>query len=321
MYQFKFKFLVKRGAHIMIDFVSYLAGVPAGEKNNHKREVLTNFAQCVLARGDTATMHLGKTMIPAKVAFIQGWVHQTSPTTPHLMIRRNVIDYQKKHNNRTLVVDSNLFNYTDGNRNKSYARFSFDGVFPNTGNYFWDNPDPARWAKISAQLGITLKDYRNKGKHILICTQRNGGWSMKNLNVVEWLNQTIEEIRRYTDRPIVVRPHPGDRAARSYLSQSDPRYTLSTNQFLTQDLHKSHAVITYNSSPGVAAAIEGYPVFVTDPEPEYSQAFPIANTDFANLEQPNMPDRKLWIEKLSMCHWNREEIRSGEAWDHIKKFI
>jgi len=80
-------------------------------------------------------------------------------------------------------------------------------------------------------------------------------------------------------------------------------------------------VITYNSSPGVAAAIEGIPVFVTDPNPEVSQAFDVANTSLKRLENPKTFDRQAWIEKISMSHWNFEELRSGEAWRHIRNYI
>jgi len=34
-----------------------------------------------------------------------------------------------------------------------------------------------------------------------------------------------------------------------------------------------------------------------------------------------MFDRQAWIEKLSMCHWNFDELKSGEAWQFFRKFI
>jgi hypothetical protein len=87
------------------------------------------------------------------------------------------------------------------------------------------------------------------------------------------------------------------------------------------DLNNAHAVITYNSSPGVAAAIEGIPVFVTDPEPQHSQALPVANVDLANIENPVMPDRDAWIQRLSMSHWSFDELSNGQCWAHIKTYV
>ena len=215
--------------------VAYLAGIPPKNKNPEKPEVLARFINGVAASGDQGILHPGNNIIPCDVAFIQGWSHEHGKSAPHLQLREGVRDYQKNTNKRLLIVDSNLFNYV-GKTAPQYCRLSFDGVFPTTGNYFWDRPDPTRWQQISRDTGISLKPWRTNGNHILICTQRNGGWSMKGLTVVDWLNQTVAQLRRYTNRPIIVRPHPGDKNARTYLNFRSPHWTLSTAPDLTTDL-------------------------------------------------------------------------------------
>jgi hypothetical protein len=87
------------------------------------------------------------------------------------------------------------------------------------------------------------------------------------------------------------------------------------------DLKNAWATIVYNSSPSVASLIEGIPTFLTDPQPEHSQTYGIANTELSQLEDPNMLDRQAWIEKLAMCHWNFDELRSGEAWQFFKRYL
>jgi len=178
-----------------IKVVGYLSGIPPGVKNQHKRDIILRFIDGVKKSGDDGISHNDRNIIPADIAFIQGWAHDGSDNSPHLNVRKQVIQQQKISKKHTLVVDSNLFNYVDGNQNKSYLRYSFDGVFPTTGNYFCDDIDPSRWKQISRDQGISLKDWRHSGEHILICTQRPGGWSMKGLEVNQWLNQTIAEIR------------------------------------------------------------------------------------------------------------------------------
>ena len=306
-----------------IKVVGYLSGIPPGVKNQHKRDIILRFIEGVQKSGDDGVLNNNRTIIPADIAFIQGWVHEGSGDSPHLMVRKQVVQHQKISRKHTLVVDSNLFNYVDGNQNKSYLRYSFDGVFPTTANYFWDNVDPSRWIQISRDQNISLKDWRTKGNHILICTQRPGGWSMKGLDVNQWLNMTIGELKKYTDRPIVVRSHPGAKGSKESVSVNNRQglYTVSNNQFIRDDFKNAHAVITYNSSPGVAAAIEGIPVFVTDPNPRISQAYEVSNHRLELIESPNMPDRQAWVEKLSMSHWSLEEARSGQAWNHIKQYI
>ena len=94
---------------------------------------------------------------------------------------------------------------------------------------------------------------------------------------------------------------------------------LSTKKNLQDDLAGCWAVVNHNSSPVVAAAIEGYPVFVTDPE--RSQCKEIANTDLGKIEAPNLPDRLPWVHRLAMSHWKFDEVRSGEAWAHMRQFV
>lgn len=305
-----------------ITAVAYYSGIPAKNNNPEKPLILDNFLSGVTASGDIGIAHRGSNIVPCDVALIQGFVHEEGKTAPHLLLRKSAIDFQKKNNKRSLIVDSNLFLYADPGNSKRYLRYSFDGVFPTTGFYFDKDVDPVRWEKLKQNLNITLKPWRTEGNHILICTQRNGGWSMKGLDVMKWLDQTILQIRQHSrKRTIIVRAHPGDKKARQYLRINHKNVFVSNKPNLTDDLRDAWATVVYNSSPSVASAIEGVPIFVTDPNPEYSQSLPVANTDLKNIENPNCPDRQQWIEKLAMCHWNFDELKSGEAWQFFKKYI
>jgi hypothetical protein len=300
--------------------VGYVSAVPPSSKNFVKREILTRFVDGVCAVGDQGITHNKSQVIPADVAVIQGWTHAEGKTAPHLTLRQQIIDAQRKANKKLIVVDSNLFNYKQKDHPANYLRYSFDGVFPTTGNYFDGLIDTARWPKIQQELGIYPREWRTHGDYILICTQRHGGWSMSGLNVMTWLNQTVDQIRQYSDRPIRVRPHPGDRQARIYLT-NDARWKISNTETLTDDLRRALAVVTYNSSPGVAGAIEGVPVFVTDTVPQRSQAFAVANTDLSQIESPKTFERQAWLERLAMSHWNFAELSSGAAWRHMRQFV
>jgi hypothetical protein len=301
--------------------VSYLAGVPSSHKNGHKTEFLKRFVGGVNRVNDRGIAHQGIDLIPCDVAILQGWVHEGSPNTPHLLLRKKVFEFQKNNGKQTIIVDSNLFNYKNKEHPIKYLRYGMGGVFPTTANYFWNNPDPKRWQQISSHLGIPLRDWRTSGSHVLICTQRNGGWSMKGLDVTQWLEETVDKIKQFTDRPIIVRGHPGDKSAKTYLQSKKGRYIVSTNENIVDDFKNAWAVITYNSSPGVASSIEGIPAFITDPNPEVSQAYPVGNYDLSKLENPELKDRQNWIERLAMCHWHFGELDDGSAWTHMKSFI
>jgi len=265
--------------------------------------------------------HKEMSVLDCDVALIQGFVHNDGKQMPHLNLRKSAIDRQYKNGKRSLVVDSNLFLYVNKTNPLHYLRYSFDGVFPTTGFYFDKDIDPSRWIKISRNLNLNLKPWRTSGNHILLCLQRNGGWSMQGLDVIQWMNLIITNIRKHSNRPIVVRAHPGDKKIKSILKINHKNVLLSTKENLVDDLRGAWATVVYNSSPSVASIIEGVPAFLTDTIPQHSQSFDVANTDISNIENPVMPDRQAWVEKLAMCHWNFDELKSGEAWQFFKKYI
>ena len=304
----------------------YHATVP-NAKNQEKVDLLRFFSEGVRAAGDTAIDVHDRVITRADVAVIQGWITDHPGQRSHLLLRRAVIQHQLSSRARVVAVDSNLFLYADTENSRHYLRYSFDSVFPDQGCYCDDRPNASRWQQISHDLGISLKPWRHSGHHILLMLQRNGGWSMADYDVQDWAVQTIGHIRRHSNRPIVIRAHPGDRAARQYLDPGSEQcripwgrdIRLSANSSLLQDLQGAWAVVNHNSSGTVAAAIEGVPVFVTDPT--RSQSRDIANTDLSAIENPVMPDRQAWVERLAMSHWRFDELRSGQAWRHMRQWV
>ena len=300
--------------------VAYYGGIPPHNNNLEKPMILDNFLTGVRNSGDTAVAQTAMQVVPnADVALIQGFVHEHGKTAPHLVLRRNAVEKQVNNGKKALIVDSNLFlAYDSGNVNR-YLRYSFNGVFPTTGFYFDTDVDPNRWTKISSKLGIQMKPWRTSGNHILVCLQRNGGWSMRGYNSVQWANDTIATLREITDRPIIVRGHPGDKKTRYFPQHKD--VFLSSNPSILQDLQGAWATVLYNSSPSVVSAIEGVPVFLTDPQPEHSQSHEVSNTKIKRINDPKLFDREDWVQKLAMCHWNFEELASGEAWRHFRRYL
>lgn len=97
----------------------YHAGIPANNKNIEKRAVLTNFHRGV---PDSLSEEIFKPIWePSKLAVIQGWVHEYSNKTPHLMFRNTVIEGQKNTGNHTLTIDSNLFLFADPGNKKAIS--------------------------------------------------------------------------------------------------------------------------------------------------------------------------------------------------------
>lgn len=306
----------------MISVAAYLKGIPPNNRNLEKPLLLTSFIEGVNQCNDNGVVVSNDKIIPVDVALIQGFVHENSKNSAHLQLRKKVFDTQINNNKRCIIADSNLFLYADPGNSKTYLRYSYDGVFPNTGEYCNADPDPVRWAKIKKDLGIDLRPWNFSGKYILLCCQRDGGWSMGSLRIVPWVINTITRLRRFTDSPIKIRFHPGDRRNKEHLKSLQrmkiPNVIFSNETDIRNDFKKARAVVTYNSSPAVAAAIEGKPVIVLDPE--RSQAGPVSHHNLSDIEDLKEFDRELWIQQIAQMHWNLEELKTGEAWSHMKKW-
>jgi hypothetical protein len=305
----------------MSDVRVYFAGIPATNKNLQKTEVLHRFHKGVFT--ETSEEVFKPEWKESRLAVIQGWAHEHNQST-HLKFRKTVIEKQFETGNQVLVVDSNIFQFADPEVKFNYLRYSLNGIFPTTGNYFTAEVEPSRWRDIKRTLNFDLHPWRTEGTHILLCLQRNGGWSMKGMNVMDWMNSTIQQIRTVSKLPIVVRPHPGDGAAKNYLvidKKIHKKVYISKNANIADDLRDAWATVTYNSSPGAVSALLGVPVFITDPIPENSQAFAVGNSDLSLIADPYMPDRQEWVERLAMSHYSFKDLVDGEAWRIIRKYI
>ena len=302
---------------------AYMAAIPPGNKNPEKPRLLEYFVQGVQKSGDKGQIITSFNYEPADVGVLQGYVHPGSKHVPHLNLRRSVLEGQKAIRRRTIIADANLFLAYDPGNSKTYLRYSYDGIFPNTGEYCDNQIDPARWSVLRQQLSLQIKPWKHHGDYILVTCQRDMGWSMQGEAVIEWLHKLLQRLRRVTDRPIQIRFHPGDKKNHKHMMQLQAighkvRYS-SPSVSLLKDLHDAYCVISHNSSPGVVSAIEGVPIFVLDPD--RSQASEVANKDLDTIEKPNYEfDRESWLRRLAMSHWRLDELQSGECWKHMRKW-
>ena len=305
-----------------IKVASYLMGIPPGNTNVEKPKIIVNFIEGVWASGDKGEIVCDYNPVDADVAVVQGFVHPGSKNSPHLKLRKSVFEKQQREGKRSIIVDSNLFLYADKNNTKQFLRYSYDGVFPNTGEYCNSNPDPKRWEIISKSLGLTLKPWKTDGNFILLCCQRDGGWSMDGKPLVPWILNTVKEIRRHTDRLIMIRFHPGDKNILTHkrvIAKFKLKNIVISNSIdIRQDFVNAHSLISYNSSPGVVAAIEGIPTFVLDPV--RSQAADVAHHNLEDIEKRQEFDREPWIHKMAQMHWILDELKDGTAWRHLRRW-
>lgn len=298
----------------MHDVVVYLSSLPRIADRNRKVETLQAFAQGARAQGANVLVQTDYRVVPAKLAVILGWVG-TKINGQHIQLRQSAIDFQRQSGNKIMSIDGSCFKFADPT--SIFLRYSIDGVYYNTDNYANDNSSLDKWTRIQQRLNLNMRPWRTVGDHILVCGQRDGGWSMKGVDMPTWTVQTVKQLRQYTNRKIVVRPHPRF-PMNVQLFRSVPNVVVSAGTTLEQDLKNAWASVFFNSSSCVASILAGVPVFATDTD---CVAWSIANTDMSLIETPTLADRAQWLYNLSAAHWTDEESKAGLIYQKFLPFL
>jgi hypothetical protein len=123
---------------------------------------------------------------------------------------------------------------------------------------------------------------------------------------------TIDTIQHFSDRTIIIRPHPRcplphiESQFKNVYNQT-PMHISGTYDNFNLDFSKAWATVSWNSNPGSQSIIAGVPAFVG----ENSLARDVANIDLSNIENPMMPERQQWLNELAYTEYTTKEIESG----------
>ena len=178
--------------------------------------------------------------------------------------------------------------------------------------------DDTRWPLFKHEL----RPWNPTGDLIVICGQHDTSEQWKGLpKMSNWIEQQITEIRKYTTRPILVRPHPRNTITINEKNFSNVKIRLPKRDYRTYDdtdfkatLERTWAVINHSSNPAMEAVIKGIPVFVS----QSSLCHDVGNVKLADINTPAMPNRHLWAHKLAYTEWFEDEIEKGLPWARIK---
>jgi len=149
-------------------------------------------------------------------------------------------------------------------------------------------------------------EYKGKrqdtGEAILVVTPSGKPCQFYNVNRDKWLEETISEIKKHTNRPIVIRDKP------------DRRNRVGDNSLAAQlQTDNIHALVTYNSIAAVEAIHAGVPAFTLAPNAAQS----LASQDLSTIEDPYYPAEEAVEEflcYLAYCQYTPEELADGTAW-------
>lgn len=163
------------------------------------------------------------------------------------------------------------------------------------------------------KLGIRLKQSSNKTSKIVVAAQHNQSLQVAGLiSMEQWIIQQLEQLQTVTDRPVVVRPHPRCKLNFEQIKSRFPKVILEQPKKLVNTYDSfdfdvdCHAVVNYNSGPGILAAVNG-----TRPIVDQSSLANAVSVTQQNIDQPYTVDRTQWLIEICHTEYTIEELKQG----------
>jgi hypothetical protein len=212
---------------------------------------------------------------------------------------KTVFDHYRSQGKPVIIVDVGAL-YRGNTWKISVNNITANGYYGHRENLDLDRPK---------KLGISLATQVQPNPYILIAAQHNQSLQVKGVNIEAWISQQIEQIRRVTDMPVHIRPHPRCRLNLDQLPQNIKYETPQKikNTYDNFDMHfDCHAVVNYNSGPGIQSAISGTRPIVDST----SLAYPVS-VSIQDIEKPYYIDRDQWLIEICHTEYTLNEIQKG----------
>lgn len=196
----------------------------------------------------------------------------------------------------------------------------------------------ATWPQYDEQFGQQRLDCLGIGAwpgwrhdpngHVLLALQLPGDASLRGIDINEWAFTAIQEIRKVSQRPIVVRNHPlsSGRAMKDHetLARMVLMHNISGIKFSDgamipwhDDLRGAYCTVTYTSGLAVDSVLSGVPTVACD---NGNFAWPFSSHYIEEIEHLLLADAdtiNTWLKHLAMCQYSVEEMKSGVAWSRL----
>jgi hypothetical protein len=237
---------------------------------------------------------------PILQSFVQGaggqlstWSKEEHSMTP--VVLRGITKRKQMEACRTAGRD---FYYIDtgyfGNgKKKLYHRITRNDVQ-------WFGPIVERPSDRLERTGVKLSKFR-RGTNILIAPPSQKLLNNYDIILEDWLTNVQEEIKRYTDRPVVIRTKQG----RSTRVNDD-----TMEMALDRDVH---CLVTFSSIAAGEALLHGKPAITLGP----NAAAPLCSQSISEIENPRIPsldEVRAWASHIAYCQFTEVEMRDGTAW-------
>ena len=183
------------------------------------------------------------------------------------------------------------------------------GHYGHLDNLDWDRP---------RKMNLTLGTPTTTKSHIVIAAQHTQSEQLAGVDLTTWIHAQIQLIKHHTDRPIHIRPHPRcSLKTSSFAGVKVESPNRVSNTYDSFDLGLDcHAIVNYNSGPGIQAAIAGVRPVVD----ATSLAHPVG-VGIADIEKPYMANRDLWLTQISHTEYTVAELEQGLWLKRIKSAL
>ena len=194
----------------------------------------------------------------------------------------------------------NFFNldtgYFGNTKRKEFIRVSLN-------NFQNCNPITQRPSERWANLNISSITPLSRGSSIVVVPpdlKLCKSWKLGSED--DWIDSTIQEIKKYTDRPIRVRHRPTSRHQR-----------LLDDTFINFLSDNTWCVVGWRSNALTESVIAGIPVIALGHSATKS-LYPQTLSDIESINSVSLELKQSWLNHLSYCQFTREELESGLAW-------
>lgn len=295
-----------------------------------KEKILLDFASGIDKTGDHPTVVEQWTMPDLKQIHnndIGVYYGSLKQDRLHRDLRQQVKQLMQHFYSDCVVIETPLI---DRKKINNEFRVGMNGNLRNNAKWSWGGIDQNRVKKFYKNRSFTPQSSwkQNRGDTILLIMQNHDDMLTQGLDVFEWTMQTILEIKKYTDRSIVVRSNPFHSKQetemiiefeKQILSMPGVDFSYADRRArakpIQQDLNSAWCVVCHSSGVAVDATISGIPVISLS---ESSMAWDVSGHDLSQIEHPITPDPVPWFEKIAMIQYSQEEFRSGECWNYVK---
>lgn len=186
---------------------------------------------------------------------------------------------------------------------ETYYRFAVNGWSPE--RYLRQGFPATRFER----LGLRIKPWRTGGREIVVAGSTAKACADHGIGYQEWERQVIDRLKD-CGRPVVYRPKPTDAAASPISDVPMDRRPVS------EMLDSAYAVVTHHSNTGVDALLAGVPVHC---ETGAAAAFSVPLEQIADA--PLLEGREQFLFDVAWLQWTLDEMRTGEAWKHLRQYL